>query len=147
VSETVAGGPVTPEEFVRDMSAPPPGADGTDGPAGGPPGAEGGAPGGGVAGATMGGASAGMAIHTSEGLVPLDETGQTDIPGLNAAGDALGSCMSGGTFAQIGSSLAGSAVQGAIAGAAAATEAAGLADPAIADARPLPRSSKRCWHR
>lgn len=39
---------------------------------------------------------------------------------MYAAGDALGSHMSGGIYTQIGSSLAGSAVQGAIAGEAAA---------------------------
>ncbi len=61
-----------------------------------------------------------MAIHKSEGLVPIDETGLTTISGLWAAGDALGSYMSGGIYTQIGSSMAGSAVQGAIAGEAAA---------------------------
>jgi succinate dehydrogenase/fumarate reductase flavoprotein subunit len=83
----------------------------------------------------MGGASAGMAIHKSEGLVPINETGLSTVPGLYAAGDALGSHMAGGIYTQIGSSLAGSAVQGAIAGEAAAAEAAALADPAISDAR------------
>jgi succinate dehydrogenase/fumarate reductase flavoprotein subunit len=68
-----------------------------------------------------------MAIHKSEGLVPVDETGLSTIPGLWAAGDALGSYMSGGIYTQVGSSLAGSAVQGAIAGAAAARASAALA--------------------
>ncbi len=52
--------------------------------------------------------------------MPIDETGLSTIPGLWAAGDALGSYMSGGIYTQIGSSMAGSAVQGAIAGEAAA---------------------------
>ena len=43
-----------------------------------------------------------------------------NIPGLWAAGDALGSHMSGGIYTQIGNSMAGSAVQSAIAGKAAA---------------------------
>lgn len=71
-------------------------------------------------GESVGGSTAGMAIHKSEGLVPIDETGLSSIPGLWAAGDALGSYMSGGIYTQIGSSMAGSSVQGAIAGEAAA---------------------------
>ena len=83
---------------------------------------EGPPPGGG--GSIMGGASAGMSIHKAEGLVPIDDRCASNIPGLYAAGDALGSHMSGGIYTQIGSSLAGSAVQGAIAGKAAAEYAA-----------------------
>ncbi len=71
-------------------------------------------------GESVGGSTAGMAIHKSEGLVPIDETGLSNIPGLWAAGDALGSYMSGGIYTQVGSSMAGSSVQGAIAGEAAA---------------------------
>ena len=78
---------------------------------GGPPG---------MGGEQVGGSSAGMAIHKSEGIVPINEQGQSTLPGLYAAGDALGSYMSGGIYTQIGSSLAGSAVQGGIAGEAAA---------------------------
>lgn len=85
----------------------------------------------GMGGESVGGASAGMAIHKSEGLVPIDETGLSTIPGLWAAGDALGSYMSGGIYTQIGSSLAGSAVQGAIAGTAAAQASAALKQVAI----------------
>ncbi|GGB70383.1 FAD-dependent oxidoreductase [Shewanella inventionis] len=76
----------------------------------------------GMGGEQVGGSSAGMAIHKSEGLVPINDQGLSTIPGLYAAGDALGSYMSGGIYTQIGSSLAGSAVQGAIAGAAAAND-------------------------
>ncbi|RMD99906.1 MAG: succinate dehydrogenase/fumarate reductase flavoprotein subunit, partial [Calditrichaeota bacterium] len=77
----------------------------------------------GMMGPSVGGASAGLAIHKSEGLAPINDRCATDIPGLYAAGDALGSHMSGGIYTQIGSSLAGSAVQGAIAGEEAATYA------------------------
>ena len=73
-----------------------------------------------MAGTPVGGASAGMAIHKSEGLVPVSDQCDSNIPGLFAAGDALGSYMAGAIYTQIGSSLAGSAVQGAIAGEAAA---------------------------
>lgn len=129
----VAGGPYVPEEFQRGGR--PPG----DGEGGGPPSGEGGAPGGPppgfAASSNVGGASAGMAIHKSEGLVPMDDRCASNIPGLYAAGDALGSHMAGGIYTQIGSSLAGSAVQGAIAGEAAAEYAAGADAPAIPDAR------------
>lgn len=116
----VPGGPYKPKGFDDDArEGPPPGKNG--GPGGPPPGGngrEGGPPG--MAANASGGASAGMAIHKSEGLVPIDETGASNIPGLYAAGDALGSYMAGAIYTQIGSSLAGSAVQGAIASEAAA---------------------------
>jgi len=74
----------------------------------------------GMGGIIVGGSSAGMAIHKSEGLVPINDKCESNIPGLYAAGDALGSYMAGAIYTQIGSSLAGSAVQGAIAAEAAA---------------------------
>ena len=67
-----------------------------------------------------------MAIHKSEGLVPINEKGASNIPGLYAAGDALGSYMAGAIYTQVGSSLAGSAVQGAIVSEAAAEYCKGL---------------------
>lgn len=117
--EQPEGGPYVPEAFRRAGGPPPQppqqggflaGLFGDERPKG-PPGMD---------GPRVGGSSAGMAIHKSEGLVPVDETGLSTVPGLYAAGDALGSHMSGGIYTQIGSSLAGSAVQGAIAGEAAA---------------------------
>lgn len=89
----------------------------------------------GMGGESVGGSSAGMAIHKSEGLVPVDETGLSTIPGLYAAGDALGSYMSGGIYTQIGGSLAGSAVQGAIAGEAAALASADVLRIHVAETR------------
>ena len=135
----VAGGPYVPDEFQRSSppAGGPPGREGSA--AGGPPSGRGGAPGGPppgfTASANVGGASAGMSIHKSEGLVPVDERCASNIPGLYAAGDALGSHMAGGIYTQIGSSLAGSAVQGAIAGEAAAEYAAGVEASLIPDAR------------
>lgn len=94
---------------------------------GGPPG--GGPPGGGdgdshrgppPGGMMMGGASAGMSQHKAEGIFPQDDRCASNIPGLYAAGDSLGSMQSGGIYTQTGSSLAGSAAQGAVAGEAAA---------------------------
>ena len=113
---TSIGGPYRPEEFNT-----------SDGPPGGekegkkrPPRKEGkgGPPG--MAGSVVGGSSAGMSIHKAEGIVPINNQCESTIPGLFAAGDALGSYMAGAIYTQIGSSLAGSAVQGGIAGEAAA---------------------------
>ena len=108
------GGPYRPQEFVRGH----PGKDHKS-PPGGKPHDKSGAPPG-MGGTTVGGSSAGMAIHKSEGVVPINDQCESDIAGLYAAGDALGSYMAGAIYTQIGSSLAGSAVQGAIAGEAAA---------------------------
>lgn len=80
----------------------------------------------GMGGVQVGGSTAGMAIHKAEGIVPINSKGLSTIAGLYAAGDALGSYMSGGIYTQIGSSLAGSAVQGAISGEAAAIESQSL---------------------
>ncbi len=118
----VAGGPYRPAEFDRvDRGGPPGGGP----PKGSPPAAgprakgEGGPPHVGR-GSSVGGSSAGMAIHKAEGLVPINDKCESTVPGLYAAGDALGSYLSGGIYTQIGSSLAGSAVQGAVAAEAAA---------------------------
>jgi len=130
----VTGGPYVPEEFQRKGPPPTPPQNGGllglfagdakgGAPEGPPPGFS--------AGPVMGGASAGMAIHKSEGLVPYDDRCASNIPGLYAAGDALGSHMAGGIYTQIGSSLAGSAVQGAIAGEAAAEYAAATPMPTV----------------
>ncbi len=121
---TVTGGPYRPEGF-SDQGGPggppsgekegrrPPRKDGE----GGPPG---------MGGSVVGGSSAGMAIHKAEGLVPINDKCESTIPGLYAAGDALGSYMAGGIYTQIGSSLSGSAVQGAISGEEAAKYSKGV---------------------
>jgi succinate dehydrogenase/fumarate reductase flavoprotein subunit len=131
-SAEVSGGPYVPEAFRNTDGPPPPQQEQglfslfrqnrRDGPPG-------------MGGESVGGSSAGMAIHKSEGLVPIDETGLSTIPGLYAAGDALGSYMSGGIYTQIGGSLAGSAVQGAIAGEAAARASADLARIPVAESK------------
>jgi len=133
--DDVEGGPFQPEEFRRrGPPGPPPGGD-KGGHRGPPPGGkEGGAPPG-MGGTPVGGASAGMAIHKSEGLVPINAQCESTVPGLYAAGDALGSYMCGGIYTQIGSSLAGSAVQGAIAGEAAANAAKRQPMPKLSSSR------------
>ncbi|MFT7004772.1 MAG: succinate dehydrogenase/fumarate reductase flavoprotein subunit, partial [Sulfurimonas sp.] len=122
-NSSVQGGPYVPKEFARN-GGPPQGGDGER--RGPPPGkdgekrgpqqsGEGGKPPG-MSSSPVGGSSAGMSIHKSEGLTPINDKCESTIKGLYAAGDALGSHMSGGIYTQIGSSLSGSAVQGAIAG-------------------------------
>ena len=130
--ETLTGGPFVPEEFRHSHSERRP--ESGESPSGERPEGEGGndrprpprdgdrkeGPPPGMRGTPVGGSSAGMAIHKSEGLVPINEKCESNIPGLYAAGDALGSYMSGAIYTQIGSSLSGSAVQGGVAGEAAA---------------------------
>ena len=125
----ITGGPYRPEGFNQEENnrRPPSPPDGDRRPpmGGKPPEngrgrQEGGEGPPGMQGTMVGGSSAGMAIHKSEGLVPINDKCESNIPGLFAAGDALGSYMAGAIYTQIGSSLAGSAVQGAIAGEAAA---------------------------
>lgn len=127
---TVDGGPYRPAGFDN----PDPGQhDEAHGGHHGPPAGRGkkNGPPPGMGGITVGGASAGMSIHKAEGLVPVDEYGLSDIAGLYAAGDALGSYMAGAIYTQIGSSLVGSAVQGAMSGEAAAGYAGGIVQQKI----------------
>jgi succinate dehydrogenase/fumarate reductase flavoprotein subunit len=127
------GGPYVPDEFKRN--GPPRGGpgDGPEGRSGGPK-KQGGSPPG-MAGTLVGGSSAGMSIHKSEGLVPINEKCESNISGLYAAGDALGSYMAGAIYTQVGSSLTGSAVQGAVAGKAASEYCRGVEMPAISTAK------------
>ena len=130
----VSGGPFRPAEFAENARRPgPPSGGGSDSGGGPPPGD--GPPPGMSGGSPVGGSSAGMAIHKSEGLVPINDKGASNIPGLYAAGDALGSYMAGAIYTQVGSSLAGSAVQGAIVSEAAAEYAKKMALPQISNAK------------
>ena len=134
------GGPYVPEEFKRNgPPGPPDGGSGHgESPGRRPPPGEGrreGGPPPGMAGTLVGGSSAGMAIHKSEGLVPINDWCESNIPGLFAAGDALGSYMAGAIYTQVGSSLAGSAVQGAVAGEAAAKYSAIFDLPVVSSDR------------
>ena len=135
----ITGGPYVPEEFAmnkRKGMGPPPSQSEDDSKhsEGRPPMRDdnGGRPPG-MSSDPVGGSSAGMAIHKSEGLVPINENCESTIKGLYAAGDALGSYMSGGIYTQIGSSLAGSAVQGAVAGEAASDYSQKIEMPVIAN--------------
>jgi len=71
----------------------------------------------------VGGACLGMSLRKADGIWPADANGASSLPGLYAAGDALGNMQNGAAYALAGSAIAGSAVTGAIAGAAAAKQA------------------------
>jgi succinate dehydrogenase/fumarate reductase flavoprotein subunit len=120
-----------------DRRGPPPGGEKTAGGPGGPPGGKGGPPpgGGGKGPVMIGGVSAGMSQHKAEGIFPQDDKCSSNIPGLYAAGDALGSMQNGGIYTQVGSSLAGSAAQGALAGKTAAEYAAGISPGRASESR------------
>ncbi|MBW2063512.1 MAG: FAD-binding protein [Deltaproteobacteria bacterium] len=68
----------------------------------------------------VGNATAGMSIHTAEGLWPTDYHGKSNIPGLYAAGDSCSTMQVGATYPGVGYALAGASVTGARAGSAAA---------------------------
>ena len=66
----------------------------------------------------VGGGASGMGVHKTEGVWPAGLDCSSGVPGLYAAGDALGTMQSGATYAAIGQSIANCAVTGARAGAA-----------------------------
>ncbi len=71
----------------------------------------------------------GMGNHKGEGVFPNDINGASNVPGLWAAGDGLCSMQNGAGYAGFGCSCAGSAVQGARSGKAAAEFVMGKAKP------------------
>lgn len=71
----------------------------------------------------VGGACLGMSLRKADGLWPADTNCASSLPGLYAAGDALGNMANGAAYALPGSAIAGSAVTGTIAGVASAKEA------------------------
>ena len=79
----------------------------------------------------VGGACLGMSIRNADGLWPADKQCGTTLPGLYAAGDSLGTIQNGAVYTMTGSSSMGAMVQGAIAGAAAAEEAAQMGKPEV----------------
>jgi succinate dehydrogenase/fumarate reductase flavoprotein subunit len=81
----------------------------------------------------VGGACLGMSLRKADGLWPADERCGSNLPGLYAAGDALGNMQNGAAYALTGSAVAGGAVTGTIAGEAAAQEALQMGDLAVDD--------------
>jgi succinate dehydrogenase/fumarate reductase flavoprotein subunit len=77
----------------------------------------------------VGGASSGMSVHKTEGLWPADTDCSSNVAGLFAAGDCVGTMQTGATYAAIGQSLLGCSVTGARAGLGAATYAAARTQP------------------
>lgn len=93
---------------------------------GGPPGMQGHGP-------MISCASHGMACHKTEGIWPAGLDCSTSLRGLYAAGDSLGTMMSGAAYAQPGLALAGSAVTGKVAGESAGAYAMQAAQPVLRD--------------
>ncbi len=81
----------------------------------------------------VGGSTLGMSVRKADGLWPADEKGASNVPGLYAAGDSLGNMQNGAVYALVGSSSAGSAVTGAIAGTAAAEDARSIGRVAVGE--------------
>jgi len=79
------------------------------------------------------GAYGGMHGHATDGICPLDETCATDLPGLFAAGDSLGTVFVGAAYSGFGFATAYASVTGARAGRSAAAYALSAAKPAAAD--------------
>jgi succinate dehydrogenase/fumarate reductase flavoprotein subunit len=71
----------------------------------------------------VGGACLGMSLRKADGLWPANTDCASSLPGLYAAGDALGNMQNGAVYALSGSAIASGAVTGTIAGVAAAKEA------------------------
>ena len=81
--------------------------------------------------AVTGNAGAGLGVHKSEGIWPADAKCASGVPGLFAAGDGLCSMLCGAAYTGLGTSLSGSACQGAKAGEAAAVYASSKRIPII----------------
>jgi len=74
----------------------------------------------------VGGACLGMSLRKADGIWPANHECDSNLPGLYAAGDALGNMQNGAVYALSGSAIAGGAVTGTIAGVAAVKEALGM---------------------
>ena len=79
----------------------------------------------------VGGAALGMSLRKADGLWPASSECASTVPGLYAAGDSLYTIQNGAVYAFLGSSMAGSAITGSIAGAASAKEALNIGKTAI----------------
>lgn len=84
-------------------------------------------------GKSYGGAALGMSLRKADGLWPADMECRASIPGLFAAGDALGNMQNGAAYSLGGASICGGAVTGTIAAQAAAEEAKSMAMPAVSE--------------
>ena len=80
---------------------------------------------------SIGGAALGMSLRKADGLWPADNCCRSTVPGLFAAGDALGNMQNGAAYSLGGGSICGGAVTGTIAAEEAAREAAGMEMPEV----------------
>ena len=83
---------------------------------------------------SFGGAALGMSLRKADGLWPADHECRSTLPGLFAAGDALGTMQNGAAYSTGGGSIEGGAVTGTIAAQAAAKEAASMEMPVVSEA-------------
>lgn len=83
---------------------------------------------------SFGGAALGMSLRKADGLWPADHECRSTLPGLFAAGDALGTMQNGAAYSTGGGSIEGGAVTGTIAAQAAAKEAASMEMPLVSAA-------------
>ena len=97
---------------------------------------------GGPRGNMVGGSAGGMAPHKCEGIVPQNNRCESSVPGLFAAGDAL--CTSGACYGIGAASSSMSAVQGAVAGVAAAEYAKGV-KKTVANSRDIDRAKAKMF--
>ena len=79
-------------------------------------------------GKSFGGATLGMSLRKADGLWPADHECRSTIPGLFAAGDALGTMQNGAAYSLGGGSIEGCSVSGTIAAVAAAQEVSIMPD-------------------
>lgn len=80
---------------------------------------------------SFGGAALGMSLRKADGLFPADRECHSSLPGLFAAGDALGNMQNGAAYSTGGGSIEGGSVTGTIAGQSAAKEAAAMELPQV----------------
>ena len=72
------------------------------------------------------GGAIGMSVRKADGIWPADQCCRSTVPGLFAAGDALGTMQNGALYMLCGASISGCAVTGAVAGENAAAEVISL---------------------
>lgn len=84
-------------------------------------------------GPVISGASQGMACHKTEGIWPAGVDCSTNLPGLYAAGDSLGTMTSGAAYTNIGIALCGSATTGKVAGEHASLYSKGCPTPKLCE--------------
>ena len=91
-----------------------------------------------------GGGAAGLSVHASDGIWPINIEGASSLPGLYAAGDSCANMQCGAVYPGVGYGLANAAVTGARAGLGAVEYASQAAKPAV-DEKELARLKKEIF--